>query len=70
MDPKGFARVQVKTCSSYDFLKGFRVIVPPLSSLIGLELLSLYEDRECHNFIHCYLVVILLPSPLYGLLGI
>ena len=58
MDPKGFARVQVKTCSSYDFLKGFRVIVPPLSSLIGLELFSLYEDRECDNFIHCYLVTL------------
>ena len=35
--PKGFAMVSVKASSSYNFLKGFRVIVPPLSSLIGLE---------------------------------
>lgn len=68
MDPKEFVMVYVKACSSCNFLKRFRVIVPPLSSLIGLKLLSLYEDRECHNFIRCYLVVILLPSPLNGLL--
>ena len=53
---KGFAVVSVKACFLYSFLKRFRVIVPPLSPLVDLELLFLCEDRECHNFIHCYLI--------------
>ena len=53
---KELAAIYVKACSACIFLKRFRVIIPPFSSLINLEFLFLHGVWECCNFTHFSLV--------------